>query len=196
MKYVILDTETTGFNSWEEQIAQLSYIILNENYEIETSKNFFFTVDSMSPGAERVHGLSIKKLHELSNGKQFKDSANEIFNDISRSTIICHNVAFDIPFINEELSRVDLKSGISDTICTMNYYTDICKIPGYYGDYKWPKLTEVLDYKDIEYSYISEKTKDIFKLEYDCGAHDSRWDVAATYEIFINGIANKGVNHG
>ncbi|MBP3928773.1 MAG: hypothetical protein J6D47_04275 [Peptostreptococcaceae bacterium] len=42
MKTIILDIETTGENHLIDEICQMSYIILNDKFEILNSKNFFF----------------------------------------------------------------------------------------------------------------------------------------------------------
>ena len=47
---IIFDTETTSLDVVSGQIAQLSYIKVNEeeNNKIEFAKNFYFSVDKMS----------------------------------------------------------------------------------------------------------------------------------------------------
>ena len=61
MRNVFLDTETT--NLTPGQIAQLSYIV-EDNGKVQ-GKNFFFKVDSMDEGAEKVtgHGSTITEWH-------------------------------------------------------------------------------------------------------------------------------------
>ena len=63
LRNVFFDTETTGWTPG--QIAQLSVIVENQG-KIELAKNYFFTVDEMSSGAEQAHHLSIDTLKQLS----------------------------------------------------------------------------------------------------------------------------------
>lgn len=64
----------------------------------------------------------------------------------------------------------------------MNFYTDILQIPHYYG-YKWPKLEEVTEFLAISDSTIKELAISQFN---ECNNyHDARFDLAATYLIYI-----------
>ena len=188
-KKVILDTETTGLYPGYNQIAQLSYVILDESNDIVASKNYYFQVDRMDKDAESVHGLSVPLLRELSLGKTFEDNIDEIYHDINNADlIICHNANFDIGFIKSEFNRLDKEFTYNEKFCTMQYYTDILKIEHYYG-YKWPKLEEVIDYLDIDEDRLTEATKSLFSIaSSDISYHDSRLDVSATTEIYIKTI--------
>lgn len=185
MKVVILDTETTGFKTEIDQIAQLAYLIII-NGEVKSKKNFFFTVDKMDKGAENTHGFSIERLKVLSNGKRFSHYAQEIFQDLDEAMIVCHNSQFDIPFIQIEFERIGVRIKPQNIFCTMKYYTNVLKIKNSYG-YKWPTLTEVLDYYGINSIDIKRKMNIFYGETSD--AHDARWDIIATMEIY-NRIPN------
>ena len=185
MKVVILDTETTGFKTEINQIGQLAYLIII-NGEVKSKKNFFFTVDKMDKGAENTHGFSIEKLKSLSNGKRFSHYAQEIFEDLDEAMIVCHNSQFDIPFIQIEFERIGVRIKPQNIFCTMKYYTNVLKIKNSYG-YKWPTLTELLDYYGINSIDIKRKMNIFYGETSD--AHDARWDIIATMEIY-NRIPN------
>lgn len=188
MKKIIFDTETTGLNSCENQIAQLSYTVVDEEFNIINAKNFYFTVDFVEEDASRVNGLDIEILQKLSNDKRFRDFAEEIYNDFLNADVwVAHNLNFDLGFLMKEFQRLGFdKSKLRENkeyFCTMKYYTEVIGIEHYYYGYKYPKLEEVMYYLDIENEDIEEKTKEIFK----CDAayyHDSRLDVIATLEAY------------
>lgn len=182
-KKIFIDTETTGLSAYSSQIAQLSYLII-EGSEIVQAKNFFFAVNRVDEGAERVHGLSKEILEKLSKGKVFKDYAEEISRDFTGKTVIGHNVDFDLGFLREELNRIGITLDIKNSFCTMHYYTDICQIGynSYYGSYKWPKLEEVINYLGIDSKDIYNKSISLFGESKEF--HDSRYDITATYEIY------------
>ena len=50
--YVFLDTETTGLHPG--QIAQLSYIVTDEELNIKKAFNQYYSVEQMSRGAAKV----------------------------------------------------------------------------------------------------------------------------------------------
>ena len=77
MKLLFFDTETTSVRPGH--ICQLSYITVDTSTKPQTTigKNFFFTVDEMDPAAQEVHGFSLEKLYELSNGLEFLEQIQD-----------------------------------------------------------------------------------------------------------------------
>lgn len=177
-KILFFDTETTGLNPGD--ICQLSYII-SDNEDIQ-AKNFFFTVDYVEPGAQRIHGLSVERLKQLSNNKRFKDNFSEIKDDFNSVNIIAgHNISFDIRFIKSEFSTCNYNYDYDESFCTMRNFTSICKIPKAKGiGYKWPTLEELTDFFGVKHKDIVNASKELFNCN-DIGFHDARYDIVATY---------------
>ena len=73
-----------------------------------------------------------------------------------------------------------------NTFCTMQYYKDICKILKPNGEYKNPKLEEVINFLNITKEQISSKADELFSGSGDY--HDARFDTAATYLVIIEGM--------
>lgn len=205
-RLLIFDTETT--DKIPGQICQLSYLKIHENGEIEP-KNFFFKVDEMSKGAQNVHGFTMKRLDELSNGKRFADHADEILNDFDWATnAIAHNISFDSKFIFEEMLRVNkaMFLHLKRPFCTMKHFTDIVKLPfpkGSFMDryfnkegaqkFKWPKLEEVSGNLNIPSSEITRLTNKIFSIN-SASSHDARRDVVETYICLLMSFERKHLN--
>ncbi|MGL5820093.1 MAG: 3'-5' exonuclease [Sarcina sp.] len=193
MKLLIFDTETTSIKPGS--ICQLSYILINTDVKPQVTEghNFFFTVEEMDPEAEKVHKFSLEKLYELSNGLYFDDQYEQFLEDFMNADfIIGHNVPFDIKFLKHELSDLFLEKEFEpkNIFCTMKYYKDICKIINPSGNYKNPKLEEVINYLGITKDQITNTANKLFKGS--GNYHDARFDTAATYLIVIEGI-KKGV---
>lgn len=193
---IIFDTEVTGLDSATGNICQLSYIKVydferSKPMEVCSAKNFFFTVDYVEPGAEKVHGLSVDKLRELSKCKRFKDFAEEIYEDFKNEDCLCgHNVDFDIGFLIKEFDEAGYAAGdllYKKRFCTMHSYTDILCLNwnDYYHEYKWPRLSEVVDFLSIDKEYLEDKTKEVFGLDENVDFHDARLDVTTTREIAL-----------
>ncbi|SHE84675.1 3'-5' exonuclease [Clostridium fallax] len=187
MKLLFFDTETTSIRPGS--ICQLSYIIVDSSTKPQSTigRNFFFSVDEMDPSAEQIHGFSIEKLYELSEGKYFEDLIDDFYNDfLTADFVIGHNVNFDIKFLKHQLFSMGDDYEPKHTFCTMNYYKDICKLLRPNGDYKNPKLEEVVKFLNISKEQISETADKLFKGS--GNYHDARFDTAATYLIVVEGI--------
>jgi DNA polymerase-3 subunit epsilon len=178
-KRIIFDTETTGFRPGS--ICQLSYIVL-EDLTILQAKNYYFKVDYVEPGAERVHGLSVARLKALSGNRVFEDHYTEIAEDFETAdTIIAHNIDFDMSFMRAEFNRCDYYYAPSTQFCTMKHFTNVCRLVGnYQGQYKWPKLEEVMNHYNIRNETLISMTNQLFGTT-GANYHDARTDVVATY---------------
>lgn len=195
MKLLFFDTETTSIRPGS--ICQLSYIIIdtNEKPQNPIGKNFFFTVDEMSEEAEKVHGFSLEKLYDLSNGMYFEDLVEEFLNDFTESDfIIGHNVSFDIKFLTHELLGLGMDYAPKNIFCTMAYYKPICKLLNHNGNIKNPKLQEVVDFLNISSKDIENTANKLFNGS--GNYHDARFDTAATYLIVTQGIRKKYIPGG
>lgn len=187
MKTIILDIETTGDNYLIDEICQMSYIILDDNFKVISCKNFFFKVDYVYFKSNKKK-LNIEGLKLLSDDKRFKDRYYEIFNDLNDSLIIGHNLKHDIDFIKSEFTRVNNKKVLKyKGFCTMEYYTDFLRIPSKKYGYKYPRLIEIMPYLNIKRVDINKKVQELFGLNEDeIEFHDSRVDVVSTYLIAKN----------
>ena len=187
MKLLFFDTETTSIKPGS--ICQLSYITVDAGVkpQVTTGRNFFFTVEEMDPSAEEVHGFSLEKLYELSEGQYFEDLVMDFIDDFKEADfIIGHNVNFDVRFLKHELDILGDEFTPKNTFCTMAYYKDICKIQKSNGDIKNPKLSEVIEWLNISEKQIADTADRLF--EGSGNYHDARFDTAATYLTVIEGL--------
>ncbi len=115
---VILDTETTGLSAGKDRIVEIACIELN-NYI--ATKNIFHTFinpeTKVSADAFSVHGYSDKF---LSNKPKFTEIVKNFLGFIKDKKLIIHNADFDLSFLNNELSRLNVKpiskSEVVDTL--------------------------------------------------------------------------------
>ncbi len=181
------DTETTGL--YPGQICQLSYIMQTE--EKCLSKNFFFTVDYVEMSAQLVHGFSVQKLKELSNGKKFADYFDEIKSDFENADlIVSHNTSFDFSFMRKEYERLNEVFYIKNEFCSMKKSTPICKLLRKSGTgYKYPKLQELCEFLGVKNQEILSFSSTAFNSK--CGFHDARFDTSAVF-LAVNKMIEKG----
>ena len=107
MREIVLDTETTGLSPNDgDRIVEIGCIELLNH--VPTGKVYHQYVNperDMPIEAERVHGLSGEFLlgHPV-----FADIADAFVEFMGDAPLIIHNAAFDMGFINAELTRLGL----------------------------------------------------------------------------------------
>jgi DNA polymerase-3 subunit epsilon len=184
MAFPILFFDTEATDLTPGQICQLAYIL--ETPDKVEAKNYFFSVDDMSPGSQEVHGFSMEQLAELSLGAYFEDQAREIADVFSKARLLVgHNVAADDRYLRVELERAGIKLKKIPTFCTMNYATGIMNMQRKVvtGRPKPPKLMELAEYYGITAQQAMEQIATLFDLP-DSSAHDARFDTVLTWLCF------------
>lgn len=179
MKLVYLDTETSGFQPG--QISQISYLV-EEKGQMIKRVNQYFNIDYISPDASKATGLTKERLSILSEGRVFKDRAEEFYNDLNGSILVAQNVSFDEKFISTELYRCGISYIPEYKFCTMKYFTDIMQLPRRGGGYKYPSLQEIMAYLDIRTSDVERFAQGVYG-NFPLQAHDSRFDAMGVYLI-------------
>ncbi|MDQ2702863.1 MAG: DNA polymerase III subunit epsilon [Pseudomonadota bacterium] len=105
MRQIVLDTETTGL-SWEKgnRVVEIGCVEMVERRP--TGRTFQCYLDpecDFEPGAQEVTGLT----REFLAGKpKFADVAEEFLAFIDGAELVIHNAAFDLGFLDAELSRL------------------------------------------------------------------------------------------
>jgi DNA polymerase III subunit epsilon len=119
MREIVLDTETTGLDPYQgDRLVEIGCIELFNR--IPTGQNFHRYINperDMPQGAFEVHGLSTEFLKDK---PRFVEIADELMTFIDGASLVIHNAAFDIGFINAELERAGkpalAREGIVDTL--------------------------------------------------------------------------------
>lgn len=182
-KTVVFDTETSGIDCMRNNILSISWQVLDNKLRKVSEKTYYFNwpadVSRVSSRAIEVNGLTKERLAEL--GTSDKAEALQEFADAiaDADLLVAHNGSFDKSFVLVEAKREGININMSIPLWdTMQRMTDFCALPGYYGDYKWPKLIELAN-------SIRVKTDDI-------DWHQSAADVEVTARCFRK-IAEKGI---
>lgn len=108
MREIVLDTETTGLDPLRgDRLVEIGCVeILNR---IPTGQNYHVYLNperDMPIEAFNVHGLSAQF---LSDKPLFAQVVDEFLDFIGDATLVIHNAAFDIGFINAELVKLQRK---------------------------------------------------------------------------------------
>jgi DNA polymerase-3 subunit epsilon len=130
-KFIILDTETTGLEVHQgHRVIEIGAVLLNDR---KKSTDHFHTY--LNPArlideeASKVHGITNE---DLDDQPPFEEIAEEFLEFIEGSTLVIHNAAFDVGFLNNELQLASSKYPKLEDICEIEDSLSIArdKFPG------------------------------------------------------------------
>ncbi len=175
---LIFDTETTGKANFklppehfsQPRVVQIAAMLVNGLEEVAVFSVIIkpegFTIPEE---ASAIHGITTQLA--LERGIPIK-VALSLFNHLGRaaSRLVAFNAAFDELVLRGEFARVTPITVFDErpVHCAMLQCKPILKLPGQYGDFKWPKLSEAHEF--------------FFGEGFD-GAHDALADVRATVRV-------------
>ena len=171
-KKLVIDIESNGFKG--SSVLSFSALVLDDNNQvIEEIDRYYYPVENINKIAVGINGLYRKvvkiKREGITYPEHFIDDVDfikKLFSDCDE--VIAHNVDFDISFVSEVFP---LAVDIMD-FCTMLESTNILCIPGNYGNNKWPKLEEAVNYFKIDTS------------EFGGDFHSGLFDCKCTLEVY------------
>ncbi|MDB6163866.1 MAG: polymerase subunit epsilon [Xanthomonadaceae bacterium] len=105
MRQIVLDTETTGL-SWDRgnRVVEIGCVELVERRPTgRTFQRYLNPEREFEPGAQEVTGLT---WDFLADKPKFAEVADEFLAFIDGAELVIHNAAFDVGFIDYELSRL------------------------------------------------------------------------------------------
>lgn len=105
MRQIILDTETTGLNpKTGDRIIEIGCVeLLNRRLTGNNYHQYVNPERDSDPGALQVHGLTTEFLADK---PLFADVVDALCDFVAGAEILIHNAAFDVAFLDEELSRL------------------------------------------------------------------------------------------
>ncbi len=123
MRYIFLDTETTGLSaSIDDRIVEIGCIeMLNRNVTDSTFHVYLNPERKVPQEAFNVHGLSDDFLADK---PKFIDISKQFVEFIQGASLIIHNASFDIGFLDMELARsglMPIKTYVYDVIDSLKY---------------------------------------------------------------------------
>lgn len=105
MREIVMDTETTGLDpETGDRIVEIGAVELLNHLPTGRVLQLYINPERDMPiEAERVHGLSAAFLRDK---PKFAEVAQEFIDFIEGATLVIHNAAFDIGFLNAEFARI------------------------------------------------------------------------------------------
>src|SRR5690606_20650093 len=107
MRQIILDTETTGLEpELGHRIIEIAGVeLVNRQFTGNDFHRYLNPERDIDVGALEVHGITTEFLADK---PRFRDIAAELLDYLRGAELVIHNSAFDIAFINHELSLCGL----------------------------------------------------------------------------------------
>ena len=105
MRHIVLDTETTGLE-WKKgnRVVEIGCVELVERRPTGRTFHKYLNPDrEFEAGAQEVTGLT---LEFLADKPRFSDVADEFLEFVDGAELVIHNAAFDMGFLEYELSRL------------------------------------------------------------------------------------------
>jgi DNA polymerase-3 subunit epsilon len=125
MRFVILDTETTGFSRRSEfgvchghRIIEVACVEVVDGRRTGAVFHSYVDPEQMiDPAATRVHGIT----NEFIQGKPlFRDIVTGLLQFIGESTVVIHNAPFDVAFLDKEFKLLPDSSKPVNTFYVMD----------------------------------------------------------------------------
>jgi DNA polymerase-3 subunit epsilon len=115
-KFIILDTETTGLEVQQgHRIIEIGAVLLNDRKKSEEHFHTYLNPSRLiDEEASKVHGIMNE---DLLDKPYFEQVAEEFLEFIDGSTLVIHNAAFDVGFLNNELKLASSKYPMLEDIC-------------------------------------------------------------------------------
>jgi len=115
---IVLDTETTGLNPLGgDRIVEIGCVELVNHIPSGRHHHIYINPErSMPEEAFRVHGLSDEFLADK---PVFAEIADTFLDFIGDASLIIHNAAFDIGFLNAELEKLNRPKLVNEVIDTV-----------------------------------------------------------------------------
>jgi DNA polymerase-3 subunit epsilon len=107
-RQIVLDTETTGLNArLGDRVIEIGCIeLLSRNVTDRHFHSYLNPGREIDEGAAKVHGLTFEFLADK---PKFADIAGDFVDYVSGAELIIHNSAFDVEFLDQELSFAGMK---------------------------------------------------------------------------------------
>ena len=117
LRIAVLDVETTGFSATNDRICEIA-VVLVRNLELHGVYQTLVNPEVPIPEAtSQVHGLFD---HHVAHAATFREIAGAVGAVLRGSDlVVCHNVTFDLGFIQASLGRAGHPVLVGSTLCTL-----------------------------------------------------------------------------
>ena len=125
-KYIILDTETTGLEVQQgHRVIEIGAVLINDRSKSDEHFHTYLNPSRLiDEEASKVHGIMNE---DLIDKPDFDEIAEEFIEFVDGATLVIHNAAFDVGFLNNELKLASSKYPCLEEICEIEDSLAIAK---------------------------------------------------------------------
>ncbi|PIZ74364.1 hypothetical protein COY07_00695 [Candidatus Peregrinibacteria bacterium CG_4_10_14_0_2_um_filter_43_11] len=118
--FVVFDTETTGLNTFHDDIIEIAGLIWEKGKEPKTFQELMkVNPNKITPGAWEVHQIPAE---EIESARSPKEVLSDFIRFCGDRALIAHNVKFDYDMLNSNLIQHGMKPYQNEeTACTVGY---------------------------------------------------------------------------
>lgn len=115
-RFIILDTETTGFDRISDRILSIGAVsVQNNTIDLAGSFEIYLQQDVFNPESIKIHGIIRNERVERSSEEE---AIKAFLGYIGNGVLVAHHAGFDIGMLNQALKRMSLpklKNRVLDT---------------------------------------------------------------------------------
>ena len=157
---LVFDTETSDLpRNWRRpasdvgnwpHLVQIAWVVCDLKFRPKRTHVTLIRPEGwvIAPGATAVHGITTQKA--MKKGTPVAEVLRAFDAELaSCGLVVAHNLEFDQAVMTAEFIRAGLAHHFDDVdrFCSMRGTTELCHLtPKKYGEYKWPKLTELHEF--------------------------------------------------
>ncbi len=122
-EFVLFDTETTGLNTFHDDIIEVGAIKWNKDGVKDSFEELMWVnPNKITEAAWQVHKIPME---EIDAARKPSEVLNEFIEFCDDMPLVAHNIKFDFPMLNSNLVRTGLKPYQNDQVaCSMIYAKD------------------------------------------------------------------------
>lgn len=126
--FVLFDTETTGLNTYHDDIVEVAGMIWQKGVEPKTFQEFLsINPNKMTPGAQRVHKISTA---DILKARKPSEVLSDFVDFCAGRPLIAHNIRFDFDMLNSNLVRNGLTPYSNNQVACSLAYAREQSLPG------------------------------------------------------------------
>ena len=139
-EFIVFDTETTGLNTFHDDIIELGAVRWNKDGIIDSYEDLMWVnPNKISEAAWNVHKIP---LDEIEAARKAEQVLPEFIEFCGNRTLVAHNIRFDFPMLNSNLTRNGMKPYQNDEVACSLVYAKEQLLPG--------KLSELAKHFKVE----------------------------------------------